>query len=175
MLSRALRLTLLTTLVALVAACGTTPKAPLPDPEIDGGPTAAFETQRTPQVVVEAVTGTGAAPAEIVRAAFYHALIERNYAPLRMDLGADAIPAGIGFVKVRIATWDRSEIDARGVIIVAGEASFVANDRPIWHVTFRNLAVRCVDPTKPFLPEEKDVAAAARIARVVLRTLPIKR
>ena len=177
LLTRALPILLV---VLSLVACRATPKPPLPEPEVAGGPTEDFEALRTPQVFVEPVEGPPAAPNDAVRGAFYRELVERAYAPLRLDLEPATIPelvgsGGVGRVRVSLSRWDRGEIRARSVIIAAGEAAFVVGDRTIWESTFHDVAVRCVEPGEPRNPAKMDARAAEGLARQVLRSLPVKR
>jgi len=172
---RALSLVSVATFVAILAACSTPPKPPLPEAEMTGGPTEDFEALRTPQVTVGPVTGSPAAPHAVVRAAFYRELIERSYAPVRLDLTGAEIPDGVGRVKVSISLWDRSEVRSRSVILVSGEASFNVDGRAIWSASFADIAVRCRSSSETRDAEQMDIRAAAGVATRVLRSLPVKR
>jgi hypothetical protein len=170
--------TLALLLAFLAGACGT-PRDPLPD-QVFGPPTLAsdFDEVRPVQVIVEKVEAAGIpdAPLDAVRKAFYLALIERLYAPLKLDVDPALIPEDprLGRLIVRLTGWDRSRIGPNGTILATGEALLSVGENTVWQTTFTDLRLRCCVPERKLTTKQADARAASVLGARVMRELPIK-
>jgi hypothetical protein len=162
----------------LLVACESTPREPLPEPVLDADLAVDFDRARPVRVVVGAVAADAApgAPAEAVRAAFYRGLLERRYAPLKLDVDPATLPPDehLGRLSLRLDVWDRSRIETQGAVLASGEAILVRRGQTVWRAAFQNLALRCTDPEVRLTAEQQDERAAHLLGRRVLATLPVK-
>jgi hypothetical protein len=165
-------------LVGLLLGGCETGRPSLPEADLDITVVGDFDRVRPVRVVVSSVDAPASlgAPLDAVRASFYRELIERRYAPFRLDLDAAAIPEDTarGMLSVRLTGWDRSRLADRGRILVSGEATLLRGGRILWKATFGSLAIRARRPEQPMTAAEKDAMAAAALGPRVLRELPVK-
>jgi hypothetical protein len=162
-------------LLGLLAACGSTPDAPRPEPTLEADAVDDFAKVRPPRVLVRPVESQTDTPSDVLRASFYRALIARRYAPYRLDLDPAEVPAGptVGALVVRIGQWDRARAFEDGVIVVGGNVRLLVEGRTIWESSFANLPVRC-HVAENSSPKRRDAQAARALASRILRSLPIK-
>ena len=133
----------------------------------------AVESTDTAAVDPAATLG---APLDAVRKSFYRTLIERHYAPFRLDIDSAAIPEDTarGTLAILLTGWDRSRLADRGRILVSGEVTMLRGGRTLWKATFGSLAFRATKPDQVLTMEQKDRLVAAALGRKVLRELPPK-
>jgi len=173
-----IRAALMLLVVAVVpCACGTS-KPPLPAADLDITVVEDFDRVRPVSVVVPPVvaSATLGAPLGAVRESFYRMLIDRNYAPYRLDIDLADIPEDTtrGTLAIKVTQWDRSRLSDRGRILVSGAVSLVRGGRVLWRATFGSLSLPATKRDTFLTAEQKDAMAAKALGARVLRELPSK-